>query len=205
MESILLLSVQKNSYNNLDVGTNRVFEFSKKPLTLFVQSRLKSNSNANNTVEIGNAVVYNQSCDAAFGTLEFSLITKRTGKPIKNTTPPGAGRYGSFVPAACFVNLDLYQYWFNYNTVLGRTSAATFFDLVPNGTILILNHWNKADDTGLKTVEQWNKDVLYNKLLGIGFTLIDSFTSNVPFTMIAYKNEAGVWSLLQQKWEKFKG
>ena len=193
---------KKNSYNNLDVGTNRVFEFSKKPLTLFVQSRLKSNSNANNTVEIGNAVVYNQSCDAAFGTLEFSLITKRTGTPIKNTTPPGAGRYGSFVPAACFVNLDLYQYWFNYNTVLGRTSAATFFDLVPNGTILILNHWNKADDTGLKTVEQWNKDVLYNKLLGIGFTLIDSFKSNVPFTMIAYKNEAGVWSLLQQKMGK---
>ena len=190
---------KRNSYANIDLTQNRTFEFAKKPLTLFVQSRLKSTLSTYNTVEIGNTVVYNQSCDAAFGTLEFSLITKRTGKPIKNTTPPGAGRYGSLVPGSCFLNNDLYQFWYNYNTSAGRASAASFLDLVPNGTILVLNHWNKSDDNGLKTVDQWGKDLLYNKLIGIGFTLIDSFKSNLPFTMVAYKNEAGVWSLLQQK------
>lgn len=189
----------RNNNSNLAFDPSRNLSFAKKNLTLFVQSRLKSNTTANNTVEIGNTVVYNQSCDAAFGTLEFSLIAKRTGRPIKNTTPPAGSKYGSFVPSNCFLNTDLYQFWFNYNTQQGRNDAANFFNLVPNGTYLILNHWNKKEDTGLKIVDQWNKDALYNKLISVGFTLIDSFKSNLPFTMVAYKNENGVWSLMQQK------
>ncbi len=190
---------QKNQYANIELDQNRSLNFSKKNLTLYVQSRLKTNTTAYNSVEVGNTVVYNQSCDAAFGTLEFSLITKRTGKPFKNTTPPAISKYASFVPSACFLNTDLYQFWFNYNTQQGRNDAANFFNYVPNGTILVLNHWNKKDDVGLKTVDQWNKDALYTKLLSIGFSLIDSFKSNLPFTMVAYKNDAGEWSLMQQK------
>ncbi len=192
----------KNTYTNIDFNEGRSLNFSKKNLVLYVQSRLRSNPSANNTVEVGNTVVYNQSCDAAFGSLEFSLITKRTGLAIKNTTPPGSPRYGSFVPSNCFSNLDLYQFWFSYNTQQGRNNAANFFDYVPNGTILVMNHWNKSEDTQLKTVDQWNKDALYNKLIGIGFSLVDSFKSNVPFTLIAYKNETGSWSVLKQRMGK---
>jgi len=189
----------KNTYANIQFEPSRMLRYSDRPLALFVQSRLKSNTTSYNSVEIGNAVVYNQSCDAAFGTLEFSLITQKTGRAIKNTTPPASGSYGSFVPNNCFANTDLYQFWFNYNTPQGRLNASKFFDFVPNGTILVLNHWNKKDDNGLQTVEQWNKDALYTKFIGIGFTFIDSFKSNLPFTMVAYKNELGNWTLLNQK------
>lgn len=189
----------KNLPTNLEYDQFRNLNFSKKNLTLYVQSKLKSTTTSYNSVEVGNNVVYNQSCDAAFGTLEFSLITKRTGKPIKNTTPPALSTYSSFVPPACFLNTDLYQYWFNYNSQQGRNDAANFFNYVPNGTILVLNHWNKKEDNTLKTVDQWNKDALYSKLISVGFTLIDSFKSNLPFTMVAYKNDLGEWSLLQQK------
>ena len=189
----------KNQVTNFEFDQSRNLNFSKKNLTLYVQSKLKSTTTSYNSVEVGNNVVYNQSCDAAFGTLEFSLITKRTGKPIKNTTPPAVSKFSSFVPAACFLNTDLYQYWFNYNSQQGRNDAANFFNYVPNGTLLVLNHWNKKEDNTLKTVDQWNKDALYNKLISVGFTLIDSFKSNLPFSLVAYKNDLGEWSLLQQK------
>lgn len=190
---------KQNQYLHLEFDPARALQFSKKQLKIYVHSKLKTNTTAYNSVAVGNTIVYNQSCDAAFGTIECSLISKKSGRPIKNTKPPAMSSYSSFVPTGCFMNTELYQFWFNYNSENGRNDAAKFLNDVPNETILVLNHWNKRDPSVLITAKQWNNDALYKKFISIGFSLIDSFNSNVPFCMVAYKNDNGNWELLQQK------
>jgi len=195
----------KDTYVDLSVSPNREVLFSKKQNFLNVTSRLWPigfNSISNNLNNL-----YSSSCYNGINSLDFTLVSTNTGRPIYNSLGDGITRLGSVRPSPCNPNF-LYQFWYYYNSPIYRKFALEFIDAIPNGTIMVLNNWGSTSlNSAPEFIDKWKQDTslngpgnsIYHKLKSIGFTLIDSFYRNVPFTFVALKNELGKWEVMSQK------
>ena len=127
-----------------------------------------------------------------YNSLQFYVFDSATLTPWHNrNVAGGGGLYGS--AAVCPANpgdADTSRLFFEfpYNDPQFRRKAIEFLDLIPAGKfVAITNYGNK--NTNNSFINQWKNDTLtlgsgnslYHKLKEIGFTQIDSFTTNKPF------------------------
>lgn len=195
----------KDTYLGLNVSANRIFAYSQKQNFLNITSRIWPvgfNSISNNL-----NILFSGSCYNGINSLDFTLLNLKTGRPIYNSVGDGITRLNSIRPSPCNPNF-LYQFWYYYNSSSYRKYAMEFIDAIPNGTIMVLNNWGSTTiNSAPEFIDKWKQDTLlngsgnsiYHKLKSIGFTMIDSFYRNVPFTFVAQKNDMGKWEVLSQK------
>jgi len=175
-----------------------------------------------NTIQVNNRVYYNAIGDVSnirvmvndvnlgstgcnlTGTIQISVFDSITGKPWAN--PPG-GIAGSMPQCD---GKNMYQFEFPYATPEGRNNAAKFLDSIPvNNYIVIKNYTNVGPPNNWcrKVVTDWITDTdiygagntLYDKLKGLGFSLIDSFTTNRTFIFIRKKGvENATYPIVQK-------
>ena len=144
-------------------------------------------------------------CRETFNSLEFVLINKKTGLPIRNEKSNTGGKFNSYYSSSCSPFAPN-QLWYSYVSPNSRIAAAGLIDSVPNDHILVLINWASTSPSN-QFVNEWKKDAatfgvnksIYNKLKSIGFSLLDSFTSNKPFIFIASKESNGSWKLIDQQ------
>jgi hypothetical protein len=143
-------------------------------------------------------------CRETLNSLEFVLINKRTGLPIKNLKSSTGGTFNAYYDNTCSPNTPN-QLWFSYLSPVSRKAAAIMIDSIPNDHILILINWASTSAPN-QYANEWKKDSasfgvnnsIYHKLKSIGFSLIDSFTNNKPFLFIASKENNG-WKMIDQQ------
>ena len=193
-----------NPNNDVTVSKQRRFEFSPQSGNIKVVSRLFpfGFTTLSNNLDI----VFNSSCFSSINSLDFVIFKQSNGNPLVNSAPGGKTLYNSIKPTCN--NPELKQFGYYYNNPTSRKYAMDFLDSVPRESIVVLNNWGSTTlNSAPEFIDKWKADTalygsgksIYHKLRGIGFTLIDSFYRNVPFTFIAYKDEQGSWQVLDQK------
>ncbi len=180
----------KSDYNNINLGTDRVFRFQEVPKGLTIRTGLfpyfgfdKINVN----LDFDQLELYG----CVYNALQFYVFDTTTLIPWANRNVSATnGLYGSFRVCQNSAIQDTTRRFFEfpYNNPTYRQKAMDFLDLVPEGMfIAITNLGNKNNNTSF--IDQWKADTmtlgsgnsLYHKLKSVGFTQIDSFYKNLPF------------------------
>lgn len=155
-------------------------------------------------VKVNGSTIYTSGCGGAVTNLQFVIIDSVTGEPWINTLVPGTGkgRFGSIAPCRIKPNgIDAEDPFFEFNmtTLADRNTITAFFDSIPNGNYLVLkNRVCIGAACGVKNttfIKQWLADTLvngsgnslYHIIKNYGFTQIDSFTKNRPFSFFVKK------------------
>ena len=195
----------KNEFENLEIAKDRIFQFKETNNFITITSRLWPTGF--NTIRNNLDILYTGSCYNGINSFDFTLINARTGTPLINSISGGATKYNSVKPNPCNIPIN-YQFWYYYNSREYRNYAMKFIDTIPNETIMILTNWGSTTiNSAPEFVDKWKQDTIvngsnnsiYHKLKSIGFTQIDSFYRNIPFTFVAYKDNFGKWNVLEQK------
>ena len=195
----------KDTYTDLSLSANRSVFFSKKQNFLNITSRILPIGFNSLSINLNN--LFSSSCYNGINSFDFTLVSLSTGRPIYNSLGDGITRLKSIRPSPCNPNF-LYQFWYYYNSPTHRKYAMDFIDAIPNGTIMVLNNWGSTSiNSAPEFIDKWKQDTLlngsgnsiYHKLISMGFTMIDSFYRNVPFTFVAQKDDWGKWKVLNQK------
>jgi hypothetical protein len=120
-----------------------------------------------------------------YGSLQFYVYDSLTMQPWKNFNETATnGRFGS---AKICSKPTRNFFEFPYNDPVSRKKAMDFLDSIPAGMYVSITNLGWTTNTSF--VNDWKADTatlgsgksLYHKLMGIGFTKIDSFTTNLPF------------------------
>ncbi len=186
----------KDKYTNINLGTDRKFSFQQVPRNLTIRTGLYpffSYDKINVNLDFDQLELYG----CRYNSIQFYVFDSTTLKLWDNrnvtfsgSTPTGA-MYGSWPVCQNSAIQDTTRRFFEfpYNNAVYRKNAMDFLDNpILNGMyIAITNLGNKNNNTSF--INQWKDDTLtlgsgkslYHKLKSIGFTQIDSFTSNKPF------------------------
>ncbi|MBK6818925.1 MAG: hypothetical protein IPG85_04640 [Bacteroidetes bacterium] len=136
--------------------------------------------------------------------LQFVVIDSITGQPWinKKNQATGRGQFGSIPPCRYQPNGIEYEdpfFEFEVATLANRNTVMAFFDSIPDGNyVLMRNRVCIGGACGVKNtkfINLWKADTLvngsnvslYHKIKDIGFTQIDSFTKNRPFSFFMKK------------------
>lgn len=167
-------------------------------------------------VKIDGTTIYTFGCDPypGYSSLQFMVIDTLTGEPWINKRPDpnvAVGRFGSFDPCRIgvqFANTDpFFEFSFATAPINGVTVSATdwrkrimnFIDSIPKGYyIMVQPRLCVGAGCGSKNavfINQWKADTLnlgmnqslYHKIVGLGFTQIDSFYKNRSMIFFARK------------------
>ncbi|MCC7029730.1 MAG: hypothetical protein IT257_05440, partial [Chitinophagaceae bacterium] len=138
--------------------------------------------------------------------LQFVIIDSLTGEPWINSKNPatGKGRFGSIVPCRRTTNnIDYFDPFFEFeiDNLANRNTVIAFFDSIPHGNyVMMRNRVCIGASCGVKNtkfIKNWMADTLingsnqslYHTIKNIGFTQIDSFTKNRPFSFFMKKGD----------------
>lgn len=141
---------------------------------------------------------------APVGNLQFFVIDSISGKAWTNTKnlATGRGRFGSIPPCIYKPNGIDYEdpfFEFEVSTTAFRNTVSAFFDSIPVGSyVLMRNRMCVGSPCGVKNtrfIKHWMADTavngsgnsLYHTIKNFGFTQIDSFTKNRPFSFFIRK------------------
>jgi Peptidase family C25 len=117
-------------------------------------------------------------------------------QPWFNAPNGQPGKYGS--DAICG-NGRKYNFQFNIMDTAHRRKIVEFMDMIPNGFFVVVRNVSFVDYNSNTYASDWIKDTsylgtynsMYHRLLGQGFTTIDSFNRPRAFIFIYKKNEQG--------------
>jgi hypothetical protein len=136
---------------------------------------------------------------ACVGTsLIFNVFDSITFKPWKNVDGGGNNLNLSGSGAAnCAPNRN-YNFEFSYMTKESRKNMMNFMDSIPNGSFVVVRNIPMADSLSNLYIDTWQSDTadygsynsLYHRLLGAGFTQIDSFYRPRAFIFVYKKGNA---------------
>ncbi len=147
--------------------------------------------------------------------LQFYVIDPITLKPWENysdnSSSTSPGRFGSRHVCQGDGPGNRIFFEFNYALKSQRDSALAFLNAISAGMYIGLTNFSNyfdvvhpGDPFNTTFVDQWKSDriangvgnTLYDKLISIGFTQIDSFTKNLPF-LFFYQKESTSFSPVQ--------
>ncbi len=180
----------KSNYNNIDLGTDRIFRFREVPKGLTIRTGLYpyfGYDKINVNLDFDQLELYG----CVYNAMQFYVFDTTSLTPWANrNVSPTNGLYGSYRVCQNTAIQDTTRHFFEfpYNNPTYRKSAMDFIDLVPDGMyIAITNLGNKNSNSSF--IDQWKADTailgpgnsLYHKLKSVGFTQIDSFYKNLPF------------------------
>ncbi|MBS1775962.1 MAG: hypothetical protein JSS64_06740 [Bacteroidetes bacterium] len=122
------------------------------------------------------------------GTLQINVFDSLTNAPWKNDSINGtSGAY-----PVCLDTRDYFTFEFPVNTPQGRANAAHFLDSIPAGNFVLVRNIINLGMYDSSFVDKWKLDAgqnLYQKIINLGFSLIDSFTSIRPFMFFTKKGD----------------
>ncbi|HMN32876.1 MAG TPA: C25 family cysteine peptidase [Chitinophagaceae bacterium] len=151
----------------------------------------------NYLAKINGTSIYTYGCGTRLSNLQVIVIDSITGKPwVNRVQPNGRGNYGSIAPCRMDYGNGFEDPFFEFCMYFeaDRISFMNFLDSIPTGNfVLIRNRVCIGKSCGVLNatfIKQWKADTLlygsgvsaYHKLKNIGFTQIDSFTKNRPFS-----------------------
>ncbi|MBA2248591.1 MAG: hypothetical protein H0W12_00200 [Chitinophagaceae bacterium] len=177
----------KSTY--VDITYNGTFAFAQQPLGVILSTgNYPPNDVANVYLNVGTSRVANFGNN--FGTLQFAALDPKTLNGLPNHNP---GLYKSNPPGTGS-RQNQFEYYFN--TLADRNKAITILDSIPDKDYVFLYNLLFNGST-YSYVDAWKTDAaangngtsLYNRLIQLGFTKLDSFTSNKPFIFIYKKND----------------
>jgi hypothetical protein len=196
--------VQFNKNINTDILLNGdKFTFGQSSTKISAKSGIFPN--AINNIANDATILTFSGCTETFNSLQIVVIDKKTTQLKKNYKVGNTGLWGSFY-ATCTANFSN-QFWFTYNNISGRKNASGMLDSIPPGSLVVIQNWSGVNSTNGEFVNKWKSDsvslgkngALYNKLKSIGFSIIDSFRTNLPLLLIASKNDDGTWTINDQQ------
>ncbi|MBS1598481.1 MAG: hypothetical protein JST75_09650 [Bacteroidetes bacterium] len=184
----------------ISVNSRRQWQFSTHPNNLFIKNGVfpTAASNANDfAVEInGNTTTILSVCGVSG--IIFHVFDSATFKPWLNSVP-GSSQYGSDV--VCGVNRK-YNFQFNILDTAKRRAVVNFMDLIPDGAYVVVKNISGTDPASNTYASDWAKDTsylgsgnsMYLRLLGQGFTGIDSFNQPRAFIFVYQKNRQNTFT-----------
>ncbi len=136
-----------------------------------------------------------------YNTLQFMVFDTTTLLPWKNYKVSGTtGRFGSTYSCA-EPTRNFFE--FPYQDAISRKLAMDFIDSIPNGMYVSVTNLGATTNTigipvNTSFIDEWKADQatlgsgksLYHKLKSIGFSSIDSFYQNLPFSFFYRKNNS---------------
>lgn len=166
-------------------------------------------------VKVNGSTLFSYGCinpGDAISNLQFVIIDSITGEPWINVKDPvtGKGRFGSITPCRIKPNgIDAQDPFFEFETdnITNRNTVIAFFDSIPDGNyVLLRNRMCIGAACGVKNtrfIKHWMADTtvngsgisLYHTIRNMGFTQIDSFTKNRPFSF--YMKKGAPLSIVQ--------
>ena len=182
----------KSDYSDISLNPNRSFTFKQVPRSLIIRTGLYpfyGYDEINVNLDFNQLELYG----CKYNSLQFYVFDTTTLKPWDNRntvfsgSTPVAARFGSFPVCANGTDTTRRFFEFPYFDAGYRKKAMDFLDSIPAGMyVAITNLGNANNNTSF--IQQWKDDTLtlghnnslYHKLKSIGFTQIDSFTSNKP-------------------------
>ncbi len=192
---------RKSTYEDVQLGTDRKFKFDATPRNITIRTGIypffdfdKINVNIDFTQQELYGCKYNS--------IQFYVFDPNTLTMWDNYNTGGSGRFGSW-PVCTFPTRKFFE--FPYAVASYRKAAMDFMDSIPAGFYVgITNLGDNRNNTSF--IDQWKTDQtvlgngnsLYHKLVGAGFTQIDSFYRNIPFMYFYKKGDAASFSPIQR-------
>lgn len=186
----------KSNYTNIDLNPDRTFSFQQVPRSLTIRTGLYpffSFDKINVNLDFDQLELYG----CRYNSIQFYVFDTTTLKPWDNRntvfsgTTPTEAMFHSWPVCQNSAIQDTTRRFFEYPyyDATYRKHAMDFLDnpALDGMYIAITNLGNKNSNTTF--INKWMDDTLtlgsgnslYHKLKSIGFTMIDSFTSNKPF------------------------
>ncbi|MDQ6757012.1 MAG: C25 family cysteine peptidase [Bacteroidota bacterium] len=173
----------KDTYKQIHLGSDRVFDFDVASRSLNIRTGLYPYYDFDRIdVSLDFAKLENYGCK--YNSLQFYVFDSSTLQPMPNFNVGANGRFGSWLVCSRPVR---YFFEFPYTDPLYRKRAMDFIDSIPAGKYVAITNLGITSNTSF--IKDWMADTatlgsgnsLYHKLKSIGFTQIDSFTTNLPF------------------------
>lgn len=187
----------KNSFTGLSYGTDRVFKYpvgyNEVKATNAIYSDLIPGWPWNTAdfvkVMVNGIDLQRLGCYPWDGTLQINVFDSLTNSPWQNDSTFGTS--GSY--PVCINTRNYYTFEFPINTPQGRHNAAHFLDSIPNGDFVLVRNIINLGKYDTAFVDEWKTDPgqeLYQSMLNLGFTQIDSFNQVRPFVFFRKKGDA---------------
>jgi hypothetical protein len=185
-----------NSFNNLNLGTDRILTFGPKTTTFTVNTAMYPAAQETDNYSIDNGGFIEQSGFVAPGgnnqnVLRFYVVDSVTLRPWKNVDNGTTGLYGSVRPIGINVTAKATFFQFKVSNAAERQNVVNFLNLIPSGNMIAMTN-SPIPPMALPAV--WATDGtgnLYTKLVSMGFSNIDQADNTKPFIFVTRKG-AGV-------------
>ncbi|MBL0144571.1 MAG: hypothetical protein IPP48_01180 [Chitinophagaceae bacterium] len=188
---------QKNTYQNLVLGTDRKFRYTPKTVNFVVKTAIYPSTNQAPDYSLSNEGTIEQSgfyTPFANNTevLRFYIIDSVTSKAWVNTDNGTSGQFGSVRPVP-LGTVKPGHYQFKITTLTERQNVMNFIDAIPSGNMIVMTNGPASPFTTFPA--DWKADTLtlgsgislYHKLKNIGWGYIDSLKTHLPFVFITKK------------------
>lgn len=182
---------KKNTYTDMDIESDRSFQFEKIPVNLNIRTGLYPNFVGDFLrVTFDEDIIDRYGC--SYNSVQFVVYDAVTLKPWGNSPQgDGFGRFGSVSP--CGHNIHTFE--FNYGNADYRRKAVEFLENLPAGSYVSITNLGMASNTTF--INTWKNDTLtlgsnrslYHLLKQYGVNEIDSFTHNIPFLFLFRKGD----------------
>jgi len=178
----------------VNLAADRKWHFSNHADNLYIKNGVfpTAASNASDfTVEInGNTSTILSVC--GISGIIFNVFDPNTFKPWLNALP-GSSQYGS--KPVCGIT-RIYNFQFNILDTASRRKIVDFMDLIPDGYYVVARNVSGTNPASNTYAQDWIKDTsylgsgnsMYYRLLGQGFTGIDSFNAPKAWIFTYQKN-----------------
>jgi len=186
----------KNSFASLNYGNDRTFKYPVSYNQVTASNAIYSDLIPNwpwNTADfikvmVNGIDIQRLGCYPWDGTLQINVFDSLTNAPWKNDSLNGTS--GSY--PVCINTRNYYTFEFPVNTPAARNKAAHFLDSIPNGNFVLVRNIINLGKYDTSFVNEWKTDPgqqLYQKMLSLGFTQIDSFNQIRPFIFFRKKGD----------------
>lgn len=177
----------------LDSATRKL-AFGRRVNDIFIRQGLYPTSGVNDndfSIQVNGNIVTASACVG--NSLIFNVFDPLTFKPWSNVAANGTSLMLSGSAASCAPSRNN-NFEFRYGTVAGRKLMMNFMDSIPDGYYVTVRSFDWSVNA---TAAVWQSDTavwgtnnsLYHRLLGAGFSNIDSLNSARCWTMLYKKND----------------
>jgi Peptidase family C25 len=178
-------------------SNDRTFKFDSITNTLYIRNAIYPTGSAlqnDFTINVNESVVLGPGCN--YNELIINIMDPVTFKPWLNDFTGPTGLYQSEL-ATCGTDRE-YNFDYLYTDAVNRKKAMDFLDIIPNNAYVVIRTNTNPNQAANVYIDQWKADTslyghnnsLYHKLVALGFTQLDSFTTPHGLAFLYRKNSA---------------
>ncbi len=177
-------------------SNNRQWKFTPVDNSIYIRNAIYptgSGLQADFVITTNGVALVGPGCN--YNELVINVFSPITFNPWKNDFTGPTGLYQSEL-SNCGTQRE-YGFDYLYTDAVERKKAMNFLDSIPNGAYVVIRTNTSPNQNGNVYIDQWKADTslygknnsLYHKLVGLGFTDIDSFTTPRGLAFIYKKND----------------